>query len=381
MADEQHGWLSDDAAERLLRGEPPTAVDDVTRANIARLSETLAALAATPPPTGAELPGEAAALAAFRAARTNGNGAAAGQDGRRDPAALSADTGLVRLGRPDAGRRKAPRGRRARFGLAAVMTAGMIGGAAVAAGTGVLRTPLGDAPGTAASASVSPAGTSEQPPSPPAPQGPATGGSPSPTAGSTSGAPGQVGPSYDAADDDSAPTGGLGGAGASAGGREWWSGLRSSCSDLAGGKELDAERRRSLEDAAGGKSRVKGFCKGVLGGEDRARSGGTRGSGKGGNGRDHRNGDQGDQGDQGNQGSQGNQGNQGKQGGQGDQGGNGGGDQGGNGGDGEDHRGPGGPGLAATPSAVPHTAPPPSRRWGTRSPHPTYGARNAFLVR
>ncbi|WP_055493295.1 hypothetical protein [Streptomyces sp. TP-A0356] len=111
MADEQYRWLDRDAAERLLRGEPLDAVDDETRARAAALAEALAALSATPPPTSAELPGEAAALAAFRAARTSRDGAEAtlGRTAFPRPAVQSADavrrgarTRGVRVGRRDA---------------------------------------------------------------------------------------------------------------------------------------------------------------------------------------------------------------------------------------------------------------------------------------
>lgn len=173
MADEQDRWLDRDAAERLLRGEPPAPVDAEVRARAERLAEALAALAAAPASTSEELPGEEAAVAAFRAARAarNDNGAVR----HPQPAALSqardlaraaggpanADAGLVRLGRSEAGGRRARRWRTVRFGLAATVAAGMIGGVAVAAGTGMLPTPFRDAPGPAAS--VSPALTSPQP--------------------------------------------------------------------------------------------------------------------------------------------------------------------------------------------------------------------------
>ncbi|NKY15961.1 hypothetical protein HGA06_18035, partial [Streptomyces somaliensis DSM 40738] len=73
MADERYEWLDHEAAERLLRGEPVDADDDYAQWQAERLSEILdrAREAATPlaeDPSGA-LPGEEAALAAFRAAR------------------------------------------------------------------------------------------------------------------------------------------------------------------------------------------------------------------------------------------------------------------------------------------------------------------------
>lgn len=72
MADEQYRWLDRDTAERLLRGELLDTVDATARDRAERLAEaleTLSAELAVPAPDGAELPGEAAALAAFRKAR------------------------------------------------------------------------------------------------------------------------------------------------------------------------------------------------------------------------------------------------------------------------------------------------------------------------
>lgn len=71
MADEQDGWLDRETAEILLRGESLKAVDPAVRDRAERLAETLDALAAYPAPTSGELPGEAAALAAFRKARAD----------------------------------------------------------------------------------------------------------------------------------------------------------------------------------------------------------------------------------------------------------------------------------------------------------------------
>ncbi|MEX0173242.1 hypothetical protein MRBLMG1_006006, partial [Streptomyces sp. LMG1-1-1.1] len=70
MADEGYQWLDQDAAEQLLRGEPVDAADDHARGQAERLSAALGAARAqaAAPVAGTELPGEAAALAAFRAA-------------------------------------------------------------------------------------------------------------------------------------------------------------------------------------------------------------------------------------------------------------------------------------------------------------------------
>ncbi|MGW6155288.1 hypothetical protein ACWFRM_19425 [Streptomyces sp. NPDC055144] len=192
MADEHNKWLDRDAAERLLRGEPLEAVDAATRARAARLAETLDALAVTRV-DGGELPGEAAALAAFRKARESvaeESGAAAlkarharprgalapvsslhGPVGHENDAnantnvaidgCAGSDVGSVRLVRPDA--RPVRWGRPVRFGMAAALAGCMIGGVAVAAGTGVLPSPFGGRGEPGPAASVSAAASPEQP--------------------------------------------------------------------------------------------------------------------------------------------------------------------------------------------------------------------------
>ncbi|MFF7190711.1 hypothetical protein ACFZAR_37110 [Streptomyces sp. NPDC008222] len=324
MADEQYRWLDGDAAERLLRGEPLDAIDDDARDQAARLAETLAALAVTPPSTSEELPGEAAALAAFRAARTGADQAWA-TSGRPDPAYAAhraADAGLVRLGRPAANGRGSRWGRPLRFGLAAALAAGMIGGVAVAAGTGALPTPFRKEPGP--EASVSAAVSPSQPPLTPTPGATETGTPLSSTPDAGGSAP--DGSSHDEAGAGPGATGS-----ASPGGDDhrrrhtgtWWLALRSSCRDMTVGRELRADRLRDLQDAAGGSGRVKTFCKGVLG-DGEGRSGDGLGSGQDGNGR-------------------------GGEGGHGQ--GDGGDDHGGSGGD-EGHIRPGGSGLFGVPSGA-----------------------------
>ncbi|MFY4717689.1 hypothetical protein [Streptomyces sp. LaBMicrA B280] len=69
MADEQDTWLNPETAERLLAGEPLEAVDPATRDQAERLARVLGALSAQATPAAVELPGEQAALAAFRKAR------------------------------------------------------------------------------------------------------------------------------------------------------------------------------------------------------------------------------------------------------------------------------------------------------------------------
>ncbi|GAA3032128.1 hypothetical protein [Streptomyces glomeratus] len=320
MADEQYRWLDSDAAERLLRGEPLDAVGDDAREPAARLAEALAALAATTPPTSAELPGEAAALAAFRAVRADREQARAAL-GRPDPSHAAdrvADAGLVRLGRSAANGRRARWGRPLRFGLATVAAAGMIGGVAVAAGTGVLPTPFQEEPGP--TVSVSSATSPRHPLLTPAPGATETSGPVTPTPGATPGASASGGSSRDEAGGASAatPSPSTPGDGTYGRTRDWWTAVRSSCRDMAGGRELRADRLRDLQDAAGGSGRVKTFCKVML-----ADGEGGTGTGDGqGSGRD------------------------------GDGGGDLGGSQGGDGGDGH-HIWPGGNGLAGSPLGTP----------------------------
>ncbi|UUU31343.1 hypothetical protein JIX56_16325 [Streptomyces sp. CA-210063] len=288
MADEQYRWLNRDAAERLLRGEPLEAVDADTRAHADRLAEVLGALTAEVPPVSplsAELPGEEAALAAFRSARTarsaeNAENAEATEPGRgprtHTATAPAADAGLVRLGRPGrsgADGRRARWARPVRFGLVAALAAGMLGGVAVAAGSGALSAFRDDEPEPSATLS---AGQS--------PDRPLL--SPSPSAEAGDGERGILGgptpeDSPDASSKGDAPSGeGTGGTGEDGqpgdtgqdegSTQEWWNSVFSACRDVRDGKELDADRRRGLEDAAGGKGKghLKQYCAGVLAGGD-----------------------------------------------------------------------------------------------------------------
>ncbi|MGV9630579.1 hypothetical protein ACWDTB_29015, partial [Streptomyces sp. NPDC003487] len=99
MADEQYRWLDRETAERLLRGEPLDAVADEAREQAERLTRALDALSAVPEKADGELPGEAAALTAFRAARATTPAASPARAGR------AADTGLVRFGGAGTARR------------------------------------------------------------------------------------------------------------------------------------------------------------------------------------------------------------------------------------------------------------------------------------
>ncbi|MGY6025526.1 hypothetical protein [Streptomyces spinosirectus] len=348
MADEQYRWLDRETAECLLRGESLEAVDPAVRDQAERLAKTLEGLTGEPPPGSVELPGEAAALAAFRAARSDAP-AGGSATGPRAAAPPSPDAGLVRIGGPGRHGRTSRRGRSSRFVLTAVLAAGMVGGVAVAATSGVLPTPFGHdrpAPGASVSASVS-----QQSPL----VSPSPGGSlGEPTPDGSSGA--STGPAI--------PPGSSGGAASADPGRgsddrhssgRWWRGASSACSDIRDGRELGAVRRRALEDAAGGSDpkRVGKYCKRVLSLTDGASRGGkdTDGDGQGG---DNGQGDQSGRG-----------GEHGK-----------GGDQGDQGGDGDGHGilpGVGGTG-AGTSSPLAPMLPKQLIRTPTASPSPTYGA-------
>ncbi|WEH15684.1 hypothetical protein [Streptomyces sp. VNUA24] len=295
MADEQYRWLNRDAAERLLSGDPLEAVDPHVRARADRLAEALGALAAeaAPEPEHAqdpELPGEEAALAAFRIARIartgpaahSGDSGGAADHGRgsrpHTTASPTADAGLVHLGRPvrtpagpaGPGGRRGRWGRPVRFGLVAAVAAGMLGGVTVMAG-GALSAFHVEEPEP--SATVSAGGSPDRTlmsPSPNTGKGDdrrgAWGGAtpdPSPHATSKGGAP--SGDGTGGTDEDKGS--GAGGQGDEST-RQWRKNLLSACRDVRDGKELDADRRRGLEDAAGarGKGRLKRYCEGVLAG-------------------------------------------------------------------------------------------------------------------
>ncbi|MEU2711047.1 hypothetical protein [Streptomyces sp. NPDC007205] len=282
MADEQDKWLNRGTAERLLRGESLEAVDASARDQAERLSRALGALAAEAAPATGELPGEQAALAAFRKAReataaeravpVPAPGRAAGTSRRAVP---GADAGLIRIGaRGRTGTpARGPRwGRPVRLALAAVVTAGTLGGVAMAAGSGMLRTPFGpeehgpaasvsaDATSAAPFASVPPEGTPGTTQGPGAHRGGAsgeatgpddrTGSSHAPGAGELSGTPGRR-----------------------------WKDAAAACRDLRDGRGLEAGRRRTLENLAGGSARVSQYCKLVLSAADLAD--GTKSGGKG----------------------------------------------------------------------------------------------------
>ncbi|REH23106.1 MULTISPECIES: hypothetical protein [unclassified Streptomyces] len=258
MADEQDKWLDRETAEFLLRGEPLEGADPAVRDRAERLVAALGALA-PPVPAGEELPGEAAALAAFRKVRAEQADASAGVSAAVGHGAADrlSGAGPVRVGSRGEGARRPRRGRPLRLGLAAALTVGMIGGVAAAAGTGVLPTPF-DRTEPEPAATVSAAASPGRPLAPPSPLDGVQGGS---VPGATPGAPEggtarDGGEAQDRGADDRNPGG--------SDGRR--SSLAASCRKVRAGKELDTAHRHALKEAAGGASRVGKYCGALLAG-------------------------------------------------------------------------------------------------------------------
>ncbi|MEU0445195.1 hypothetical protein [Streptomyces tendae] len=271
MADEQDKWLDRETAELLLRGEPLEGVDPASRDRAGRLVVALSALSAPPVPAGEELPGEAAALAAFRkvrAERADGSAQAAGALGH-GAAHRPPETGLVRIGTRGEGARRPRRSRPLRLGLAAALTVGMIGGVAAAAGTGVLPTPF-DRGEPEPAATVSAAASPGRPSAPPSPlEGVQGGAAPGGTPGASDRGTARDGGEAGSPDADDRDAGGPDGRRSS---------LAASCRKVRAGKELDTAHRRALKEAAGGAARIVKYCGSLLAGTDGGgRDGGDRG--------------------------------------------------------------------------------------------------------
>ena len=285
MADEQYRWLDRGTAERFLNGEPPESADPTTRDQAERLAGTLRSLAAPPPSADEELPGEAAAMAAFRKLREEHQGqSGADPQAVHQAAETAADVGLIRLGATHddrSGTADGPgRPRFLRLGLAAAVVAGMVGGAAALAGAGVLPTPSDDPdadPAASVTATPSPPGRLLVSPPP-------DGGE----AGRSKDA-GNGGKGTDAhGGDDTGPDGpgASGKNGSDAGDSAARSGhgskqTVSACRDLRDGKQLNDARRRLLEQEAGGPSHVHGYCEDTLAGDEADDAHTTTGSGSG----------------------------------------------------------------------------------------------------
>ncbi|MFD3533105.1 hypothetical protein [Streptomyces sp. NPDC058664] len=309
MADERYQWLDQEAAERLLRGEPVDAVDDHARAQAGRLAEALEAARTpvVPPARPGELPGEAAALAAFRQAAAGraavGASAVTGTRGRT----VHADLGRVRLTQTAPPARRW--GRSVRYGLAAAVAAVTVGGVAVAAGTGVLPL-VGPAPASSVTAGETAAplvskepGIREDPEAPPT--DPGTSGEPAPGTTPTAGtaAPptgGPDGPGTGTRDPGTPQPGrttagpgagtGSGGTGTGSGGTTEAPGTETSlakavkaCREYRSGR-LDATGRKQLTNSLRGGETLRRYCDRILGGATGAPEGGAEGDGTGGSG-------------------------------------------------------------------------------------------------
>lgn len=282
--DDRYRWLDRATAERLLNAESPEALsasaDPEARDRAEQLAKTLDSLSVVIPPCGAELPGEAAALAAFRKAHPLPDPTTAAS------AQPSSDMGLVRVGRfgsygvsRRSGARPARWGRPLHVGLGAALAAGMVGSVAMAAGIGVLPNPFdGDERGRPA-ATASAAEPRDPMQASPSPDG-GTRGKRAPSFRPDTATGGGGGGSADrgSADRGAADRGAAGRdeprAEPTDGGNrsrsemslpgDWRGGLASSCRDMRSGKKLEAERRRDLEKAAKGSRRVPKYCEHTL---------------------------------------------------------------------------------------------------------------------
>ncbi|ELP61672.1 hypothetical protein ACKI1I_18570 [Streptomyces turgidiscabies] len=291
--DDRYRWLDRAAAERLLSGEPLeaslTSAGPEARDQAERLAKTLDALSVDPARSDAELPGEAAALAAFRKARPAPDLTAVAPATATPPASdIGSDMGLVRVGgsrrsgaSPQRRVRAARWGRPLRLGLGAALAAGMAGSVAMAAGVGVLPNPFGgDAPGSPA-ATVSAAESRDPMLGSPSPDGtrgksiptPRPDGTPGGSFGNGSPAPGESwkGP----ADGGRGSRSDMGLPG------DWRGGLASSCRDMRSGKKLAAERRQALEKAAKGAKKVPQYCDNALKDDPSVHSNADTGTGAG----------------------------------------------------------------------------------------------------
>ncbi|MFF7686670.1 hypothetical protein ACFZB6_10995 [Streptomyces syringium] len=296
MADDhRYDWLDDDAVERLLRGGTvdSAALDEDTRPAAERLAASLADLRhPVLPEAGADgpLPGEEAALAAFRSARAEGapgiraslrsvRGGASGVSG--SGAAADADGPVVRLA-ARSGTRSFLR-RPVKGALALALAGCALGGVAVAAGTGVLPGPFGSAgsapaPATSVSAAEdrdtrtlapgigdhgatpSPGATGTLRPS----ERPSAAGGATPGHGSPSGrdgkhdGPGESPSATTGPGDDRAGTGKDGGA------EQDPKAYARVCRLLLARQRVDEDEVRTLERAEGGAAQLRALCERIL---------------------------------------------------------------------------------------------------------------------
>ncbi|MFF4577607.1 hypothetical protein ACFY15_04260 [Streptomyces sp. NPDC001373] len=276
MADEHKAWLDGATAEELLRGRAAGPVvpggDPRARAEAERLRAALDAL--TPPPAGnGELPGEAAALAAFRAAHATRAAAAvsaaapeagrSGAPGTGAPEEPVIDLAPIPVVRIPAQRRY---GTPVRFGLAAALAGVAVGGIAAVAGTGLLDRAVHLTAGPAPAVSVSadsdrtPAGetagpTPEVPQLRPTPEG--GGGLASPGPGFSLPPGGQTRVPLDTVPSVSLPPGAATTPGTGGGGAAGTDGTRNTFTDKDGGGDGSADE----DGKEAGKDRPENLCR------------------------------------------------------------------------------------------------------------------------
>ncbi|MFD9207694.1 hypothetical protein ACFVZM_15645 [Streptomyces sioyaensis] len=260
MADDRYNWLDKDTAERMLRGEPVGARHGDGARELEQLLQAAAAVGAKVPET-VELPGEEAAMAAFR--RTAGRGSAAHTRSRGADEAFGGGRGTAvaertRFGRP------------VRRGFAVALAACAIGGVAVAAGTGVLPSPFRDGepePASSVSAGETP-GTFDTP-EPGAQTDGTTESTPDPTPSGQAAGPGTPAPgsSPGATPPGGTPgTGQRGNGGGNSGHDDKKNLLLALCQSYAAGKRdgMDRDALHRLEQKAGGADKVLAFCRAYL---------------------------------------------------------------------------------------------------------------------
>jgi hypothetical protein len=306
MADDRYSWLDEDAAERLLRGEPVDAAvgseDACARTQAERLAVALADVLAEaacnrmPGPRaeaedgltagelpGGELPGEAAAASAFRKAVEERKGVTRGRSTREDSARPSPG-GPPKDPKPLHTSRIArvvgPLGswcmgdRSLRVGLAAGLAGCVLGGVGIAAGTGVL--PFGGEHGKPMPEQSVSAATAEPNPSDPSVAWDARQPSPAPHETSPSGEGRQGSGAWGEAGGSGSLRDGYDSEPAESGGRssdatqsardgvrgrhdDELKGAVAQCRTYEAGA-LDRRTKQRLEQAAGGAARVDRYC-------------------------------------------------------------------------------------------------------------------------
>ncbi|MFF9648030.1 hypothetical protein [Streptomyces sp. NPDC014622] len=350
MADERYEWLDEDAAEHLLRGEPVASLDGHQATEAQELAAALETVARTARPATGELPGEAAALAAFRAAAhsapsmpTNAGDLATSAEtsehvevtghvedagdpvtvGVLDPVRIRSATGAPAIGIPAstapsaAGRGRARarsprRNRPVRFGLVASFAGCALGGVAMAASAGMLPGPFGGhapAPASSVSADASPDAVGSQditgthpPADPPVspdapPSAPRTGSSaPDDRDADRSGEDADPG-SGDGRTTGRGPDGSPHGKASEKPGKgtsgRWYAEAKRACRDYRDG-DLDDDGRRALEAMAKGARNLERFCDRILAKEEKGRNGQGDQDGQGGSGDGDRTGEDSD---------------------------------------------------------------------------------------